>query len=164
MPADLDAAAKKKWLELVDVVDPDADLELLGNYCRQHSSLMAMRKEKARQIKARTFQTMVPGRDKALQLNPLLTGENRLVASLNRMLRTLGLAPTREEQDRRVKKPAAGPPPPGFTGPEPHYGWALEIALCKGLLDPTPKEVEEERLRDVWLAARRNQGGMRGKN
>jgi phage terminase small subunit len=163
MPADLDAEARKKWRELVDSVDPSVDNELLGNYCRMYSSLMAIRHQKAQQIKAGNYQTLVPGRDGSLQLNPMQTGENRMVASLNRMLRTLGLAPTREEQDRRKKKGASStPPPPGFSGPEPAYGWEVEVMLCQGRLNPTPKEIEEERLRDMWLAARRSRGGMHG--
>jgi phage terminase small subunit len=165
VPPDLDGPARKKWAALISVVDPDADLELLGNFCRQHSSLLGIRAEKAKLIKAGTFSTMVPGRDKALQLNPLLTGENRLVASLNRMLRTLGLTPGREEQDRRSGKQPQSDPPPGMSGQEPRHGWELEVALCRGRLAPTPKQVEEDRLRDVWLAARRNQEGERhGRN
>jgi phage terminase small subunit len=160
-PADLDREGRRKWAELVDAVDPD-DYEILANYARQHSTLLAIGAEKAKLIKAGTFSTMVPGRDKALQLNPLLTAESRLVSSLNRQLRGLGLSPSREEQDRRSKKPASGPPPPGFSGPEPVYGWEVEIALCKGKPDPTPEEIEGDRLRDAWVAARRNQGGMHG--
>jgi phage terminase small subunit len=153
-PADLDREGKRKWAELVDVVDPD-DYEILANYARQHSTLLAIRAEKAKLIKAGTFSTMVPGRDKALQLNPLLTAESRLVSSLNRQLRGLGLSPSREEQDRRSKKPAAGPPPPGFSGPEPQYGWVVEIALCRGLPNPTPEDLKREKQWDEWLAARK---------
>ena len=47
-----------------------------------------------------------------MQLNPLLTAENRMVASLNRMLRTLGLAPSREES-----RPAGTAPNPDEIDP-----------------------------------------------
>lgn len=129
MPSDLDREAKRKWRELIESCDPDVDAEVLGNYCRQHSSLLAIRSEKARQIKARTFQTMVPGRDGTMQLNPLLTAENRLIASLNRMLKTLGITPSCDEPGR-PRKTELNPPPPGFSGPEPACGWAIEQALC----------------------------------
>jgi phage terminase small subunit len=161
-PADLGREGKRKWAELVDAVDPD-DYEILANFCRQHSTLLSIRAEKAKLIKAGQFSAMVPGRDKALQLNPLLTSEGRLVSSLNRQLRTLGLAPTADEQTRRKKKPASGPPPPDMTGPEPVWGWECEIALCRGLPNPTAGDVEQERQWDLWLAARRNQGGKHGK-
>jgi len=146
IPPDLDATAKRKWRELADSVDPEVDRELLANFCRQHSTLMAIRAEKAKLIKAGTFSTMVPGRDKALQLNPLLTAESRLVSSLNRQLRGLGLSPAREEQDRRGKKPRANPPPPGMSGPEPKWGWTIEAELCKHR-EPSPDEVEVDRRR-----------------
>ena len=151
MPSDLDQEAKKKWRELVDLVDPNTDdAELLGNYCRTYSSLIGVRAEKTREIKAGTFETMVPGRDKSKQLNPLLTAENRMVASLNRMLRTLGLVPNREQQDARKKVRPDRPPPPGMTGPEPAYGWPIAIALCEG---PTimPEQEDLERQWDEWL-------------
>jgi phage terminase small subunit len=162
MPADLDAAAKKKWAELVDAVDLNIDTELLANYCRMYGGLMAIRSEKARLLKVGKYKTLVPGRDGSQQLNPLQTAENRMVSSLNRQLRGLGLAPSREEQEHRKKTPANNPPPPGWTGPEPSHGWILEVALCKGPLDASPEEIEKERLRDLWVAARRNQGGKHG--
>lgn len=147
MPPDLDHFARKKWRELVELVDPDIDGELIANYARVHGSLMAIRSEKARQLKAGTYESLVPGRDKTLQLNPLQVAENRMVASLNRMLRTLGLAPSREEQERSKKtKRSSNPPPPGFSGPEPPYGWAIEMALCNPH-GPTPVELEAERRR-----------------
>jgi phage terminase small subunit len=105
MPSDLDREAKKKWAELVGSCDVDVDGEMLANYCRQYSSLLSIRREKARQQKAGTFKTMVRGRDRAMQLNPLQTAENRLIASLNRMLRTLGLMPAQDQRGRR--KPAS---------------------------------------------------------
>jgi hypothetical protein len=144
MPSDLDHYARKKWKELLEMVDPDIDGELIANYARVHGSLMAIRSEKARQLKAGTYQSLVPGRDKTLTLNPLQVAENRMVASLNRMLRTLGLAPTREEQDRRQKKPS-NPTPPGFSGPEPRHGCAVELALCGRLEELTPEQMEAER-------------------
>lgn len=135
MPADLDREGKKKFRELIDAVDPGIDAELVANYCRMYSGLMAIRSEKARQLKSGKYESLVPGRDGALQLNPLQTAENRMVATLNRMLRTLGLAPSREEQRRRP--PLQTDPPPGCTGPEPPWGWALEMALC-GPIDEVP--------------------------
>jgi phage terminase small subunit len=97
MPSDLDYQAKKKWEELITSVDPDADLEMLGNYCRQHSSLLAIRREKRKQQKSGKFRTMVKGRDGTMALHPLITAENRMVASLYRMLQALGLVSSREE-------------------------------------------------------------------
>jgi hypothetical protein len=156
MPADLDSTAKKKWNELAELVDENVDGELLGHYCRQWSSLLSLRREKSKQVKDGSFKTMVRGRDSSEQLNPMLREENRLVSALARMLRSLGLTPTRDEQEYRKKKaPNSGPPPPGFSGPEPKYGWVLEAALCKGRLEQTPEEIEQERLRDAWVAARR---------
>jgi P27 family predicted phage terminase small subunit len=127
MPADLDREAKKKWRELAPALDPDCDLELLGMYCRQWSSLLSIRAEKAKQQREGVFETMVAGRDGTKQLNPLLTTENRLVASLNRMLATLGLTPGRELGTSRKLQP--NPPPPGMSGPEPPWGWAIEQKL-----------------------------------
>jgi hypothetical protein len=130
IPADLDSAARRKWKELVLSVDPNEDLEMLANFCRQHSSLLAIRKEKARLQKARQFSTMVPGRDKALVLNPMLVQENRLVASLNKMLKGLGLAPTRDDGK---KKKAFSNPRPWWAAPdakEPPCGWEIESIMC----------------------------------
>jgi hypothetical protein len=155
MPKDLDAAGRKKWGELIGSCDVDVDGEILGNYCRQHATLLAIRTEKARQMKARTFETMVKGRDGTKMLNPLLVTENRLIASLNRTIRTLGLAPTREEQDRRKRNPVPGLPPPGMAGPEPPCGWAIEIALLRGLANPTAADLKLEKEWDEWLAARK---------
>jgi phage terminase small subunit len=131
-PADLDREGKKKFRELIEIVDPDIDRELVANYCRQFSSLAAIRREKAAQIKAGTFQTMTPGRDKTLQLNPLLTAEGRLIASQNKALRTLGLAQDREGQERQKKKHLPTPAPPGHRGPEPSWGWEIETKICGG--------------------------------
>ena len=90
MPADLDYQAKKKWRELVGSVDIDADLEMLANYCRQHSNLLTLRGERMQQQKSGKFKNLVNGRDGTIVLNPLITAENRMVASLNRMLEGAG--------------------------------------------------------------------------
>ena len=137
MPADLDPAARKKWRELAETCDPEVDGELLANYCRQYSSLLEIREERGRQQKAATFKTMVPGRDGTEVLNPLLVHEGRLVASLNRMLTTLGLMPSRDERKQR-KLPDAGEIDP------------FELALCGPLLpEPSAAEIEQERRRAV---------------
>jgi phage terminase small subunit len=130
MPSDLDREAKKKWRELVENCEPEADLELLANYARQHSSLLSIRAEKAKQQAAGQFSTLLPGRDGTQQLNPLLTQETRLVASLNRMLATLGLTPGRELGVSRKLQPNS--PPPGFPpdAEEPVWGWNIEEKLC----------------------------------
>lgn len=131
MPSDLDYQAKKKWRELVGCVDVDADLEMLANYCRQHSNLLAIRRERARQQKRGKFETMTRGRDGTKVINPLITAENRMVASLNRMLKGLGLASTREETGMKRSPPPK--PRPAWAVPgseEPNHSWACEAALC----------------------------------
>ena len=130
IPADLDRAARSKWRELILCVDPQEDLECLGNYCRLHSSLLALRAEKAKQMKAGKFKMMVSGRDKSKQLNPMLREENRMVTSLGKMLQTLGLMPTRD--DGKKRKPISEPRPAWANPdcPEPSCGWALETAIC----------------------------------
>ena len=131
-PKDLDYQAQKKWKELILSVDPDADLEMLANYCRQHSSLLAIRREKKKQQKSGNFRTMVKGRDGMMTINPLITAENRMVASLNRMLQALGLASSRGgTKANRLLPPS--PRPPGMHGDEPPWGWAIEKALCGDL-------------------------------
>jgi phage terminase small subunit len=90
-PADVDREGKKRWRELVLSVDPD-DLDVLGNLCRQHSSLMALRAERAQMVAAGTFQQLVRGRESSLVLNPLTRREDKLIASTSRTLRQLGLA------------------------------------------------------------------------
>lgn len=129
-PKDLDYRAKKKWDELVGCVDVDADLEMLANYCRQHSSLLALRRERWQLHRKGNFQSMVKGRDGTQTLNPMLVAENRLIASLNRMLKGLGLTPTRD--DGKKRKPLSEPRPAWANPdcPEPSCGWALESALC----------------------------------
>jgi phage terminase small subunit len=102
MPPDLDYQAQKKWEELVGSCDVDADAEMLANYCRQHSTLLVIRREKKRQQKSGRFKTMVPGRDGTQVLNPLLVTENRLIASLNRTLKTLGLTSTQRKKAGRT--------------------------------------------------------------
>lgn len=121
MPSDLDYQARKKWEELISSVDPNADLEMLANYCRQHSSLLAVRREKKKQQKSGKFRTMVPGRDGTQALNPLIVAENRMVASLNRTLMTLGLVSSREEAARK-RLSASQQHAKGMT--------AVERALC----------------------------------
>ena len=118
MPVDLDPAARKKWRELIDACDPDADPELLANFCRQHAVLLEIREERARQQKAGTFKTMVPGRDGTEVLNPLLVHEGRLVASLNRMLKTLGFGLSQDERGQKKQLPQVDEIDP------------LEAALC----------------------------------
>src|ERR1700722_6684478 len=105
-PKDLDYRAKKKWDELVGSVDPDADLEMLANYCRQHSSLLALRRERWQLHRKGKFQSMVKGRDGTQTLNPMLREENRLVASLNKMLQTLGLATPRDTVGKKQQSAA----------------------------------------------------------
>jgi phage terminase small subunit len=116
IPSDLDRVARAKWRELVFSVDPDSDLECLANYCRQHSSLLALRKEKATLMKAGKFQTTVKGRDKSKMLNPMLTQETRLVASLDKMLRTLGLATSRDTVGKKQQSAA-----------QDHAKWMYEV-------------------------------------
>ncbi len=156
MPPDLDSTARKKWNELAELVDEDTDGELLGHYCRQWSSLVCLRREKSKQQKDGSFKTMVRGRDASEQLNPMLREENRLVSALARMLRSLGLTPTRDQQEYRKKKaPNSDPPPPGMSGSEPGHGWQIEIALCRGLPNPTPADLKRDKQWDEWLAARK---------
>jgi phage terminase small subunit len=154
MPKDLDPVARKKWKELVDACDPDVDQELLANFCRQFATLMEIREERARQQKAGTFKTTVPGRDGTEALNPLLVHEGRLFASLNKMLKLLGMTPSTDERAGN-RKSEPNPAPPGMTGPEPPCGWAIEIALCRGLPNPTPQDLKLEKQWDEWLAARK---------
>jgi phage terminase small subunit len=127
-PPDLDKEAKRKFREMAEACDPDVGLELLANYARQHSILVSIRRERAKQEASGVFSTMVQGRDSTQTLNPLIVGENRAIAALNRMLKSLGLTPAQEAS--RGRKLEAEPPPPGMTGPEPACGWAIEMALC----------------------------------
>lgn len=130
MPSDLDYQGKKKWEELIGSVDVDADAEMLGNYCRQHSNLLAIRREKKKQQKSGKFRTMVKGRDGTMALHPLITAENRMVSSLNRMLQTLGLA---SREQTKGKRPLSTTPRPAWAthgAEEPRGGWPIEAALC----------------------------------
>jgi phage terminase small subunit len=129
MPAGLDKEAKRKFREMVLVCDPDTDPEAIANYARQFSILVSIRRERAKQEAAGIFSTMVAGRDATQVLNPLIVGENRAIAALSRMLKGLGLTNSREEQGAR-RKAQPNPAPPGMTGPEPPWGWAIEQALC----------------------------------
>jgi hypothetical protein len=160
MPADLDTVAKRKYRELLNLCDPDVDKESMQNYARQHSTLLLIREERGRQQAAGTFTTMVEGRDKSQVLNPLLVHESRLVASLNRTLKLLGLTSPRDESIPHRKLESESPPP-GFTGDEPSHGWPIEVLMCKGPLNQTAADIAEERLRDLWVAARTHQAGSR---
>jgi phage terminase small subunit len=156
MPPDLDKQAKRKFREMAQACDPDVDQELLANYARTYSILVSLRAERAKQEAAGVFSTMVAGRDSTQTLNPLIVGENRTIAALNRMLKGLGLA-SQEANSGRPRLPQPTPPPPGFPrdAVEPKYGWPIEIALCKGRLNQTAEEIAEEKLRDEWLAKHR---------
>lgn len=128
-PSDLDHVARRKWRAMARTCDPDIDLELLANFCRQYSSLMAIQEERGYQQKAGTFKTVVPGRDGTEALNPLLVHEGRLVASLNKTLKLLGLTPARDDKGAS-RKSQSNPPPPGLQGDEPTWGWSIEEKLC----------------------------------
>jgi phage terminase small subunit len=127
-PSDLDYQAKKKWDELIGIVDVDADFETLSNFCRQHSSLLAIRRELQKQRKRGGFKTLTKGRDGSQVLNPLLVAETRQIASLARMLKTLGL--TRPSGAGANRTLPSTPRPLGLRGEEPPHGWALEEKLC----------------------------------
>jgi phage terminase small subunit len=133
-PKDLDYQAQKAWDELIGRVDLDADLEMLANYCRQHSSLLSIRREKKKLQKSGKFRTMVKGRDGTMAIHPLITAENRMVASLNRMLQTLGLACSPRE-GTKGKRPLSTTPRPAWAvgDGEPRWGWQIEAALCGNL-------------------------------
>lgn len=136
-PPDLDREGKRKFREMVEACDPDSDMELVGNYARQHSILVSIRRERAKQESAGIFSTMVLGRDNTQVLNPLIVGESRAIAALNRMLRLLGLTQTREERGPKRLLADAGEIDP------------LEAALCG--LDPEPNaaQIESNRRRAV---------------
>jgi phage terminase small subunit len=140
MPSDLDPAARKKWKELVETCDPDVDPELLVNYCRLHANLVVIREERSRQQKAGAFKTMVSGRDGTEVLNPLLVHEGRLIASLNRMLPSLGLAPARDERKRRKPQPDDDEIDP------------LELALCGPIPYPPIPAPGPDASRADWAA------------
>jgi phage terminase small subunit len=146
MPADMDKQAKRKFREMAEACDPDVDQELLANYARTYSILVSLRAERAKQEAAGVFSTMVAGRDSTQTLNPLIVGENRTIAALNRMLKGLGLTPSKESSGRVTILPT--PPPPGFPpdAKEPRWGWTLEQALCSGR-EPSPTESEADRRR-----------------
>ena len=84
--------------------------------------MQMIRREKKRLQKSGKFRTMTPARDGTLGLNPLLTAESRLIASLNRMLKSLGLSPSREESSAN-RRPLSAPAPPGFQ-------WARTSQWC----------------------------------
>jgi phage terminase small subunit len=131
MPRDLDKEAKKKWLEITDLADLGSlDGELLGNYCRTHSNLVAVRKEKKAQQKAKQFQTMITAKNGSTVVNPLITAESRLMQAAGRMLVQLGISGNGKRQEEIRKPSKSQPPPPGFTGPEPAWGWEIEKKMC----------------------------------
>jgi phage terminase small subunit len=147
MPRDLDKDARKKWNEITELADLGSlDAELLGNYCRTHSNLVAVRKEKRAQQKAKTFTTMTIAKNGSTVLNPLLVAESRLMQMAGRMLAGLGISGNgkRQEEIRKPSKPQ--PVPHGFTGPEPKHGWGIEAALC-GSSERSAEEIESERRR-----------------
>jgi hypothetical protein len=132
MPPGLDREGKKKFRELIETCEPDADVELMSNYARQHSILLSIRREAVKQKAAGMFETMVRGRDGSQVLNPLIVGETRAIAALNRMLKQLGLTASREETGRPGRKLLTEPPPAGMQpgAKEPPWGWAIEDKLC----------------------------------
>jgi phage terminase small subunit len=130
-PADLDREAKKQWRGLVLSVDPD-DRDILANLCRQHSSLLALRAERAQMVKAGTFQQLVKGRDGSMQLNPMIRREDKLTLSTSRTLRQLGLASTRDARLSKAKERIKESPRPKWAPldePEPACGWEAESIM-----------------------------------
>jgi phage terminase small subunit len=131
-PDDLDREGKKRWKELCLSVDSD-DRDILANLCRQHSSLMALRAERAKMVKNGSFQNLVKGRDGSLVLNPLTRREDKLIASTSRTLRQLGLASTRDARLSKTKQRVQADPRPFWAAPdaeEPRCGWAIESIMC----------------------------------
>jgi phage terminase small subunit len=138
MPRDLDKDARSKWHEIIELADLDQlDAELLGNYCRTHSNLLSVRKEKKIQIAAKVFKTMTTAKNGAIVLHPLIVAESRLMQAGGRMLVQLGLSGNGKRQEQ-IRKPSQSQPPPGATGPEPPCGWNIEMKLC-GDGTPTPR-------------------------
>lgn len=150
MPKDLDKDARRKWNEITELADLGSlDAELLGNYCRTHSNLVAVRKEKKAQQKAKAFTTMVVAKNGATVLNPLLVAESRLMQMAGRMLAGLGISGNGKRAEEIRKPSKAQPQPPGFSGPEPRHGWALEAALCTRPGPPSPEQAEADRRREA---------------
>jgi len=130
MPRDLDKDARHKWCEITEIADLEPlDADLLSNYCRTHSNLMAVRREKRTQQKAKTFHTMTTAKNGAIVLHPLIVAESRLMQAGGRMLVQLGLSGNGKRQEQ-IRKPSKNQPPPGFYGDEPKHGWPIELALC----------------------------------
>lgn len=130
MPRDLDKDGRAKWHEITEIADlKEIDAELLANYCRTHSNLIALRREKKKQQTAKTFRTMVVAKNGATVLHPLVVAESRLMQAGGRMLVQLGLSGNGKRQEQ-IRKPSKEPPPAGFYGDEPAHGWAIEQKLC----------------------------------
>jgi phage terminase small subunit len=131
-PADLDREGKKRWKELILSVELD-DRDVLASYCRQYSSLLALRAERAQMVAAGTFQQLVRGREGSLVLNPLTRREDKLIASTSRTLRQLGLASTRDARLSKAKQRIKVDPRPKWAPPdaeEPRCGWDIEAIMC----------------------------------
>ena len=140
MPKDLDAAARRKWVELTEMVDlGEPDGELLASYCRNHSNLMDVRKAKKAQQKAKQFTTMTVAKNGSTVLNPLIVAESRLMQAGGRMLVQLGISGNGKRQET-LRKPKATAPPAGMTGPEPPWGWAIEAKLVGDVPPLAPKK------------------------
>ncbi|HMF54369.1 MAG TPA: hypothetical protein VK593_08465 [Edaphobacter sp.] len=130
MPRDLDKDGRAKWHEITEIADLESlDAELLANYCRTHSNLIAVRREKKIQQTAKTFRTMTTAKNGAIVLHPLIVAESRLMQAGGRMLVQLGLSGNGKRQEQ-IRKPSKNPPPAGFYGDEPPHGWAIEQKLC----------------------------------
>jgi hypothetical protein len=130
MPRDLDKDGRAKWHEIMQIADLESlDAELLGNYCRTHSNLIAVRREKKIQQTTKTFRTMVIAKNGATVLHPLIVAESRLMQAGGRMLLQLGLSGNGKRQEQ-IRKPSKNPPP-GLHGIEPTYGWEIEEKLCR---------------------------------
>jgi phage terminase small subunit len=135
MPKDLDREARRKWGELTEMADlGELDADLLASFCRNHSNLMEVRKVKKAQQKAKQFQTMTVAKNGSTVLNPLIVAESRLMQAGGRMLVQLGISGNGKRQET-LRKPKATPPPAGFSGPEPPWGWAIEEKLCRNKLE-----------------------------
>ncbi|MBB5331879.1 P27 family phage terminase small subunit [Tunturiibacter gelidoferens] len=134
MPKDLDRDARAKWREITEMADlQPLDAELLANYCRTHSTLIDVRKQKKIQIAAKVFHTMVTAKNGSTVMHPLLIAESRLMQAGGRMLVQLGLSGNGKRQEE-IRKPSKSTPPPGFFGDEPSWGWDIEKKLCSDVL------------------------------
>jgi hypothetical protein len=89
-PDDLDEVALKMWRELEPVVTA-TQCHLLANLCRNHASLIEIRRAKAAAVRAGTYEAMVVAKNGALVPSPFIRAETRLLALENRMLMALGV-------------------------------------------------------------------------